>query len=46
MENAIDAMSDEQQSDSTFTVPLDDDGSGPDIDKPTVIRKREDESED
>ncbi|MBR5685443.1 MAG: translocation/assembly module TamB domain-containing protein [Muribaculaceae bacterium] len=46
MENAIDAMSDEQQSDSMFTVPLDDGSSDPDIDKPTVIRKREDESED
>ena len=46
MENAIDAMSDRQQQESTFTVPLDNDGSDPDIDKPTVILKREDESDD
>ena len=38
-ENAIDAMS---QEDDTFTVPLD----GQDIDKPTVTRKKDDESED
>ncbi len=45
MENAIDAMSEEQQ-DSTFTVPLDNNGSGQEIDKPTVTRKREDESDE
>ena len=46
MENAIDAMSDQQQ-DSTFTVPLDNDNNGgTDIDKPTITRKRDDESED
>ena len=45
MENAIDAMSEQQ--DSTFTVPLDNGGSGKeDIDKPTITRKRDDESED
>ncbi len=44
MENAIDAMSEQQ--DSTFTVPLDDNGSGQEIDKPTVTRKREDESDE
>ena len=38
-ENAIDAMSTQEQ---TFTVPLDDQ----DIDKPTVTRKKDDESED
>ena len=44
MENAIDAMSEQQ--DSTFTVPLDNNGSGQEIDKPTVTRKREDESDE
>lgn len=37
-ENAIDAMS--QEAEQTFTVPLD----GRDIDKPTVTRKKDDES--
>ena len=38
-EGAIDAMSNQEQ---TFVVPLDDE----DIDKPTVIRKKDDESEE
>lgn len=40
-ENAIDAMS-EKVDEQTFTVPLD----GQDIDKPTVTRKKDDESEE
>ena len=40
-ENAIDAMS-SQDDENTYTVPLDEQ----DIDKPTVTRKKDDESED
>ena len=43
--NELNAMSEEQQN-STFTVPLDNNGSGQEIDKPTVTRKREDESDE